>query len=270
MRRQRHGADPRMYPEGEYRPSGAKKYLYLTDHLGSVRDVIDIAGTPTLVAAFDYTPYGAVARSWGTVAPLYQYAMLVAAPNSGLYLSATRAYNPTNGKWLNTDTIREAGGINMTGYGFANPLMNSDPFGTNSASKDQNVAPVVTGARDVYDLYGDTLTEMLHYVKEAFDLREKVEGFKKWCEGMQNLFADLGENKKEAFDGMMSGVNNTIDNQENAGKALVKNSYETQSGIVHSAEDIAKGLSVYNMRFPEAPMPRPTVPQVPDQGLMPR
>lgn len=119
----------KLFAEGEYRPSGTKKYLYLTDHLGSVRDVVDITGTPTLVAAFDYTPYGAVARSYGSVTPLYQYAMLVADPNTGLYLSLTRAYNPANGKWLSTDPIREQGGINLTGYVGGKPLLNSDPMG---------------------------------------------------------------------------------------------------------------------------------------------
>lgn len=120
----------KLFAEGEYRPSGTKKYLYLTDHLGSVRDVVDITGTPTLVAAFDYRPYGAIARSYGSVTPLYQYAMLVADPNSGLYLSATRAYNPANGKWLNVDPMREAGGINLTGYVGSSPVAAVDPQGT--------------------------------------------------------------------------------------------------------------------------------------------
>lgn len=118
----------KLFAEGEYRPSGTKKYLYLTDHLGSVRDVIDLA-TTALVAAFDYTPYGAVARSYGSVVPLYQYAMLMADPNTGLYLSLTRPYNPTNGKWLNSDPIREAGGVNLTGYVGGAPTMGVDPLG---------------------------------------------------------------------------------------------------------------------------------------------
>lgn len=124
----------KLFAEGEYRPSGTKKYLYLTDHLGSVRDVVDITGTPTLVAAFDYTPYGAVARSYGSVIPLYQYAKLVADPNTGLYLSATRAYNPANCKWLNVDPIREDGGINLYSYVGAGPTMATDRSGLNGDS----------------------------------------------------------------------------------------------------------------------------------------
>ena len=90
--------------------------------VGSVRDVIDITGTPTLVGSFDYRPYGEVARSWGTVTTGYTYAGLFAQTNTGLLLSTTRAYNPANGKWLNVDPIRETGGVNLFGYVDGNPM----------------------------------------------------------------------------------------------------------------------------------------------------
>lgn len=122
-------AEKRFYAEGEYVHTGTKKYLALTDHLGSVRDVIDITSTPTLVGSFDYRPYGEVARSWGSVTTGYTYAGLFGQTNTGLLLSTTRAYNPANGKWLNVDPVREAGGVNLTGYGHANPLLLTDTQG---------------------------------------------------------------------------------------------------------------------------------------------
>lgn len=122
-------AEKRFYSEGEYVHTGTKKYLALTDHLGSVRDVIDITGTPTLVGSFDYRPYGAVARSWGAVTTGYTYAGLFAQTNTGLLLSTTRGYNPSNGKWLNADPIREAGGNNLTGYVGGRPIAAVDPLG---------------------------------------------------------------------------------------------------------------------------------------------
>jgi RHS repeat-associated protein len=129
---QRNGSDTpekRFYRDGEYVHSGTKKYLTLTDQLGSVRDVIDITGTPTLVGSFDYRPYGEVARSCGTVTTGYTYAGLFAQPHTGLLLSTTRAYNPANGKWLNVDSIREQGGINLYGYVNGNPVNAVDPEG---------------------------------------------------------------------------------------------------------------------------------------------
>ena len=119
----------KLFAEGEYRISGTKKYLYLSDHLGNVRDVIDITGTATLVGSFDYTPYGALARSWGTVTPVYQYAQLQNDVGTGLYLSVTRIYNPANGQWLNRDPIREAGGINPYSYSNASPTAKTDWLG---------------------------------------------------------------------------------------------------------------------------------------------
>lgn len=120
----------RFTAEGEYVLTGTKKYLYLTDHLGSVRELVDITGTPTLVGSFDYTPYGAVARAWGTVTPGYTYAGLFAHPATGLLLSATRAYDPAKGRFLNRDPKKErAAGENQFAYTLANPVRWNDPTG---------------------------------------------------------------------------------------------------------------------------------------------
>ncbi len=115
----------RLYPEGEFTLTGAQKLVTLKDQLGSVRDVVD-ASTGTLVGAQDYTPYGGIARSWGTVSPAYQYAGLLWDANAGLYLSAIRAYNPVNGKWLTRDLIA----AHDYGYGNSSPTMRVDPMGT--------------------------------------------------------------------------------------------------------------------------------------------
>ena len=133
---QRNGSDTaekRFYSEGEYVHAGTKKYLTLTDRLGSVRDVIDITATPTLVGSFDYRPYGEVARSWGTVTTGYTYAGLFAQTNAALLLSTTRAYNPANGRWLNIDPKREKGGVNLYGYTNGSPVLLFDPLGMEGA-----------------------------------------------------------------------------------------------------------------------------------------
>lgn len=129
---QRNGSDTaekRFYSEGEYVHAGTKKYLTLTDRLGSVRDVVDITGTPTLVGSFDYRPYGETARSWGTVTTGYTYAGLFAQTNTALLLSTTRSYNPANGRWLNIDPKREKGGVNLYGYTNGSPILLFDPQG---------------------------------------------------------------------------------------------------------------------------------------------
>jgi RHS repeat-associated protein len=118
----------RYLPEGEYIVTGAKKYVYMPDQLGSVRDVID-ATTGTTVAALDYGAYGKPTRTWGTVTPLYQYAGLAYHPNSGLMLATYRALDGATGRWVNRDPIGEDGGTNIYEYAGSNPISAADPSG---------------------------------------------------------------------------------------------------------------------------------------------
>src|SRR5262249_10829718 len=98
--------------EGEYNASTSQKLVYMPDQLGSVRDVLD-AGTGNLVQSYDFTPYGAAARSSGSTPTDYEYARLFNHPTSGLNLSATRAQDGNTGRWLNRDLLREWGGTNL-------------------------------------------------------------------------------------------------------------------------------------------------------------
>jgi RHS repeat-associated protein len=114
----------------------------MPDQLGSVRDVID-ATSGSLVASYDYTPYGAVARSSVTNGTDYQYAKLFYHTNSGLNLSATRAIDPVTGRWINRDPIRELGGINLYAYVDANTINATDPKGL-------QMAPTVEGGSAIF------------------------------------------------------------------------------------------------------------------------
>jgi RHS repeat-associated protein len=50
-------------------------------------------------------------------------------PQSALFLSATRAYDPVAGRWINRDPIREHGGINLYGYVGDKPIRFIDIWG---------------------------------------------------------------------------------------------------------------------------------------------
>lgn len=123
----------RIHPEGEYIVTGTKKYVYMPDQLGSVRDIVD-ATTGTTVGAIDDSPYGKPTRTWGTVTPLYQYAGTAYHANSGINLATYRAVDGVTGRWLNRDPIRESGGINLYSYAGANPINLLDPSGLQSVS----------------------------------------------------------------------------------------------------------------------------------------
>ncbi|MGB4100551.1 MAG: RHS repeat-associated core domain-containing protein [Alphaproteobacteria bacterium] len=118
----------RHYTEGEQNVTTGQKLVYRQDQLGSVRDVTD-ATTGALVAAYDYSPYGSITRTWGTANTDYRYAGLFYHPTSGLNLATYRAMDGTTGRFINRDPIREAGGINLYGYVSSNPINKIDPLG---------------------------------------------------------------------------------------------------------------------------------------------
>jgi len=118
----------RDLPEGEYNVSGGQKLVYMPDQLNSVRDVLD-ATTGNLVQSYDYTPYGAVARSSGSTPTDFQYAELFYHPVSGLNLATYRAMDGVTGRFMNRDPNGEDGGINLYGYSGANPTNFNDPSG---------------------------------------------------------------------------------------------------------------------------------------------
>jgi RHS repeat-associated protein len=127
----RNGSDvvqSRILPEGEYNAISTQKTVYMQDQLGSVRDVLD-GTTGALISSIDYGPYGIQTQTNGSFTPLYQYAGLAYHPQSALYLSATRAYDPVAGRWINRDSLREFGGRNPYIYTNDNPLRGLDPWG---------------------------------------------------------------------------------------------------------------------------------------------
>lgn len=93
---------------------GATSWL-LTDRLGSVRDVADMAGT--LKAAVTYTAFGGIASevvAGGWSAPDALYAGGWYDRATGLYQLHWRSYDPGSGQWVSEDPIGfEAGDANL-------------------------------------------------------------------------------------------------------------------------------------------------------------
>jgi RHS repeat-associated protein len=120
----------RFYAQGEDRVSGsdAGDYFYTRDHLGSVREVTT-GSTATVVARYDYDPYGRRTQTSGTFACDFGFTGHFLHAPSAMCLAPYRAYSPTMGRWLNRDPIEESGGQNLYGFLRNSTLSKIDPYG---------------------------------------------------------------------------------------------------------------------------------------------
>jgi RHS repeat-associated protein len=83
---------------------GNTKYFYNRDHLGSVREMLDISGN--VVASYAYDSFGQVVKLSGSGADSdFLYAGYFYHRPSKLYVTAHRVYSPKLARWLSRDPI---------------------------------------------------------------------------------------------------------------------------------------------------------------------
>src|SRR4029078_10169812 len=101
--------------EGEFvLGSPAQRLFYGQDHLGSVRRVF---ASTVSAPAYSFSPYGQPLQ--GTT-PLtdFGFAGMLYNPDSGLYLTNFRAYDPVAGRWISRDPIGEGGDPSANLYAY--------------------------------------------------------------------------------------------------------------------------------------------------------
>ncbi len=101
-------------------------YDYLADALGSVLALAD--SSRALTTNYAYEPYGATNSSGSTSANAFQY---TGRENdaTGLYYYRNRYYHPAISRFVQSDPIGLAGGVNTYLYSKAAPTMYTDPLG---------------------------------------------------------------------------------------------------------------------------------------------
>jgi RHS repeat-associated protein len=114
-----------LYAQGQYQ-NGAT-YFYTRDHLGSIREMTDASGT--VVARYDYDPWGRSTTVIGTTKPDFNFTGLYQHAKSGLDLAMYRVYDPNLGRWLSRDPIGENDGNNLYAYVRNRPASATDPLG---------------------------------------------------------------------------------------------------------------------------------------------
>ena len=122
----------RFYDRGVKIETGATtgNFFYTQDHLGSVRELTDSAGS--VVAAFGYDPYGTRSQLSGTAQTDFGFAGHFYENTAALCITLFRIYEPSIGRWLSRDPLVRAElwqGPNLYAYVDNNPINLIDPFG---------------------------------------------------------------------------------------------------------------------------------------------
>jgi RHS repeat-associated protein len=117
----------RNFTQGQY--VGTTAYFYTRDHLGSIREMF--TGGGTVVARYDYDPYGRSTTVLGTTPTDFNFTGLYRHSESNLDFATFRAYDSDLGRWLSRDPIAERGGLNLYEYSANNSVNLIDPIGHN-------------------------------------------------------------------------------------------------------------------------------------------
>ena len=125
----------RFFPQGEVQNTSgvAAPYYYTRDLLNSIKEMCSSTGS--VVAKYNYDPYGRVVLVSGSNLATFQYTGDYVHSLSGLNLTLFRAYDPNIGKWLSRDPIGVKGGINLYRYVGNNPITLTDPSGLAECKK---------------------------------------------------------------------------------------------------------------------------------------
>jgi RHS repeat-associated protein len=112
----------------EYMVKGGVTYRIITDHLGSVRLVVD-TGTGAIAQRLDYDEFGQVRQDTNPGFQPFGYAGGNYDLDTKLVRFGFRDYDAFTGRWTTKDPIRFAGGPNTYGYVQNSPIESTDPLG---------------------------------------------------------------------------------------------------------------------------------------------
>jgi RHS repeat-associated protein len=108
----------------------AGSYFYTADHLGSIRELLDSAGS--VRARYAYDPYGRRSRLQGDVDADFGFAGMFWSTEAALHLTRYRPYDAELGRWLSRDPLSRAElaeSYNLYAYAHNNPVNLSDSLG---------------------------------------------------------------------------------------------------------------------------------------------
>jgi RHS repeat-associated protein len=132
-----------------------KTYRLLSDHLGSVRLVVDVADG-TIAQRLDYGPFGRVLLDTNPGFQPFGFAGGLYDRHTGLVRFGARDYDPQTGRWTAKDPIGFAGGdVNLYGYVLNDPVNWTDSSGLLL----DIIADIAFIGYDVYNLIANRFRE---------------------------------------------------------------------------------------------------------------
>ncbi|MFY0575509.1 RHS repeat domain-containing protein [Cystobacter fuscus] len=113
----------------DYMVKGGITYRLLTDHLGSIRLVVN-ASTGVVAQSLEYGPFGEVLSDSNPGFQPFAFAGGLYDAHSGLVRFGARDYDAETGLWTSRDPLLFAGGqLNLYQYAAGNPVNLLDPTG---------------------------------------------------------------------------------------------------------------------------------------------
>jgi RHS repeat-associated protein len=215
--------------------NGGTCYAYTTDHLGSIREVMELDGTSgnpttaTLAARYDYDLWGKrTVLDGGSAAEtlvMHGYTGHIRHLWSGLWLAPYRAYNSGLGRWISRDPIAEDGGINLYGYVGNGVMVAVDPLGLvkliffdpNHKRRDNlaNGSDLTNAAntRDGIRLPMSSLQQVHDTMKKIHDSGVPIDGVEFWDHGSPNQqeMGDIGWSPTQILLDPFMGIANFIE-----------------------------------------------------------
>ncbi|MBK9517940.1 MAG: hypothetical protein IPO09_11390 [Anaeromyxobacter sp.] len=107
---------------------GGSTYRLVTDHLGSVRLVVDVA-TGATAQRLDYDPFGQVLVDTNPGFQPFGFAGGLRDLDTGLVRLGVRDYDPATGRFTSRDPLLFGGGGNLYAYAGGDPVNRADPTG---------------------------------------------------------------------------------------------------------------------------------------------
>ena len=118
-------------------PIGIARWRYqLDNHLGS--SALELSETAAVISYEEYHPYGTTAfhsTSGAVSQKRYRYTGKEKDDETGLYYHGARYYAPWLGRWTAADPAGMVDGLNLYRYSRDNPIVFSDPGGTQSENE---------------------------------------------------------------------------------------------------------------------------------------